>query len=272
MAGTGYGQVLDVLAAALDGPGWESPLGPLCAALAASTRSGIGSFTEVRADPPSVRIVSWPDEQDQLPLGAMLAASIPEHPMLQHYLPGSRVDVLRVTDLTSEHTWRHSSLRSTIHEVCGVDQIVLMPLASSPGVVAGFSLGRDATDYSDHEVDVLTDLQRITGATLRRVGVLQRWSAEIDPGDARAGRSAADQAGLTVRETAVLAELVDGRTAAAIARRLDISPRTVTKHLEHVYRKLGVRDRVSAVIAAQRLGLAPVPAQRGRRDRAVGQP
>jgi predicted acyl esterase len=44
-----------------------------------------------------------------------------------------------------------------------------------------------------------------------------------------------------------------------IALRLQISPRTVHKHLENLYTKLGVRDRLQAVIVAQRNGLLATP-------------
>ena len=60
---------------------------------------------------------------------------------------------------------------------------------------------------------------------------------------------------LTSRELAVLHLLVEGCTAVAMAHRLGISVRTVQKHLEHVYRKLGVGDRLGAVLTAQRVGL-----------------
>jgi DNA-binding NarL/FixJ family response regulator len=64
-----------------------------------------------------------------------------------------------------------------------------------------------------------------------------------------------DVAELTSRELAVLHLLVEGCTALAMAHRLGISVRTVQKHLEHVYRKLGVGDRLGAVLTAQRVGL-----------------
>lgn len=64
---------------------------------------------------------------------------------------------------------------------------------------------------------------------------------------------------LTGRERMVLLMLAQGRTAAGIASRLAISPRTVHKHQEHLYRKLGAVDRLSAVLAGQRLGLLPAP-------------
>ncbi|MHA6796634.1 LuxR C-terminal-related transcriptional regulator [Pseudonocardia bannensis] len=49
--------------------------------------------------------------------------------------------------------------------------------------------------------------------------------------------------------------LAQGLTALAIGRRLAIAERTVHKHLQRTYAKLGVTDRLSAVLRAQRLGL-----------------
>ena len=66
---------------------------------------------------------------------------------------------------------------------------------------------------------------------------------------------------LTVRELAVLDLAARGLIAAAIARRLGISPRTVGKHLEQAYRKLGANDRLSAVLRAHSLGLVSFPAE-----------
>ena len=37
------------------------------------------------------------------------------------------------------------------------------------------------------------------------------------------------------------------RTNSSIARTLDVSPRTIAKHLEHIYRKLGVTSRAATV-------------------------
>lgn len=61
--------------------------------------------------------------------------------------------------------------------------------------------------------------------------------------------------GLTEREHKVLTVLAQGLTAEAIARRMDISPRTVHRHLQNVYRKLGTTDRLSTVLRAQSMGL-----------------
>lgn len=64
---------------------------------------------------------------------------------------------------------------------------------------------------------------------------------------------------LTPRELLVLHHIARGTTVEGIASRLGISPRTVHKHQEHLYRKLGAVDRLSAVLSAQRRGLLRSP-------------
>jgi DNA-binding NarL/FixJ family response regulator len=59
---------------------------------------------------------------------------------------------------------------------------------------------------------------------------------------------------VTRREAAVLDLLARGLTDRQIARRLAISPRTVEKHLEHAYPKLGVHGRVDAATTWLSLG------------------
>jgi len=63
--------------------------------------------------------------------------------------------------------------------------------------------------------------------------------------------------GLTPREGDVMHWLSRGKTDAEIAALLSISPRTVHKHLEHVYVKLGVETRTAAVMRALAMGRTP---------------
>jgi DNA-binding NarL/FixJ family response regulator len=58
---------------------------------------------------------------------------------------------------------------------------------------------------------------------------------------------------ITPREQEVLRWVSCGKTDADIAVLLAISPRTVNKHLEHIYVKLGVETRTAAVMRAARL-------------------
>ena len=58
---------------------------------------------------------------------------------------------------------------------------------------------------------------------------------------------------LTQRETDVLQWVACGKTNRDVAEILGMSPRTVNKHLEHIYEKLGVETRTAAVAQFARL-------------------
>jgi DNA-binding NarL/FixJ family response regulator len=56
------------------------------------------------------------------------------------------------------------------------------------------------------------------------------------------------EGGLSKREQAVLSWLEKGLSNKEIAGALDISPRTVQKHLQRIYQHLGVQTRAEAIV------------------------
>ncbi len=62
----------------------------------------------------------------------------------------------------------------------------------------------------------------------------------------------ADHKNLTARELEVLALVSQGKTNAEIGLALDISEKTVEKHMDLIFRKLGVLSRVNAAVIAVR--------------------
>ena len=72
---------------------------------------------------------------------------------------------------------------------------------------------------------------------------------------ARHARETGTPANLSAREIEVLEHAARGFTVGQVARRLELSPRTVETHLGNAYRKLGVSNRVQALARASELGL-----------------
>lgn len=78
-------------------------------------------------------------------------------------------------------------------------------------------------------------------------------------------RAAQRTVDLSEREREVLVALAEGLPNKLIARRLEISEKTVKAHLTRIYERIGVTDRTQAVLWAQRNGMVEQPPE-GRRS------
>ncbi|WP_153392692.1 helix-turn-helix transcriptional regulator [Ornithinicoccus halotolerans] len=142
----------------------------------------------------------------------------------------------------------------------GTEQQLSVPYVLQPGTHRAFVLARSVDDFTDSDLVLAGRLQRLFQAVHAQVRVLGAMSM-VSVEELR-------RAGLTGREAAVLALAAQGLTTTAIAHRLGMAPGTARKHLEHIYRKLGVSGRVEAVqvaamLAAEGIALeaeAPLPA------------
>ncbi|MFJ8694258.1 helix-turn-helix transcriptional regulator [Streptomyces roseolilacinus] len=145
----------------------------------------------------------------------------------------------------------------------GGRHVLGVPLPGRGGGVRTFLVYRDVRDFTARDRLYCALLQPLLRAAAARCeGLADAGAVAVadagavaDPA-ARTGRGgAAGSAALTGRETTVLRMLSQGLPAAAMARRLGISVRTVHKHLENLYRKLDTVDRLETVLRAQETGL-----------------
>ena len=127
----------------------------------------------------------------------------------------------------------------------GVDALVRAAVDALPGLVASEVTSRD---FSDRDRDLLN----LVGGPLSRL-YLKAWALDRVPPVLAAQPPAADgprlqASGATPREAEVLSWLAAGKTDREIAALLGCSHRTVQKHLQRLYVKLGVETRTAAVM------------------------
>ena len=179
------------------------------------------------------------------------APLLARHPLLQWYVntqePAPQTSG-RVPDTLVPR--RDRQLVDDYLKPLGCEQQLSIPYLLDGASYGTFILCRPIDDYRDDDVELAGHLQRL----IRGLYLYTNPVARAAPGAAQCCASA-DRTGLTATELAVLMHLADGHTAYGIALRLQMAPRTASKHLEHIYRKLGVTNRLSAVTAAQEAGI-----------------
>jgi DNA-binding response OmpR family regulator len=133
--------------------------------------------------------------------------------------------------------------------------IFMTGLSDTADIVAGFAAG--GVDYVVKPVRIEEVLARLSThvrnaqAARQALAALRRGADALGHG-LGPGACRLDEAALTPRETEVLSWLAKGKTNRDIAEILGMSHRTVNKHLEHIFEKLGVETRAAAAALASR--------------------
>lgn len=101
----------------------------------------------------------------------------------------------------------------------------------------------------------------VRGDTLLAPTLTRRLVQEFLRHPPRSKQRPAQLASLSEREVEVLVLVARGLSNAEIAAALVVADATVKTHVAHVLAKLGLRDRVQAVVLAYECGLAPADPQ-----------
>ena len=112
---------------------------------------------------------------------------------------------------------------------------------------------RDGEAASTTPRSITRDGRVLTALQVGSVGLGEvMWLLSARPAQAAEETSRLAAAALTAREAEVLSWIAKGKTNRDIGDILGISSRTVNKHLEHVFEKLGVETRAAAAALAIR--------------------
>ena len=188
---------------------------------------------------------------DDQKVSLRLSAVIDDHPVVVSYLGEASAGgwtPRRLSDLVTQEQLRRTRAYVDLLHPVGADHQLTIPTAR-PTSDSGrcWAINRSGKDFSHRELDVSFRLQPI-------LAILDKTVVACPPPET-SGDEAAERLSLTLRERQILQHIADGLTAEEVASLLRISPRTVRKHLEHAYAKLGQHDRLRAVQRGRDLGI-----------------
>ncbi len=175
--------------------------------------------------------------------GAGAAAAVLEH----------RADVV-LMDLSMPGTDGLTATRAVLAAAPDVRVVVLTSFAESDRIVAALNAGAIGYLLKDSEPEDV--VRAVRDAAAGHAPLSPRAATALLPqrgADGTGARASSD--GLSARERDVLSLVAIGLPNKSIGRRLGISEKTVKAHLTRVFATLGVGDRTSAALWAQRHGM-----------------
>jgi DNA-binding CsgD family transcriptional regulator len=176
-----------------------------------------------------------------------------QNPLAERFLRTRDGRPLRISDIATAEQFHATDVYREFYALLGVEFQIAFALPSDASHVLAIAMSRCEHDFTDDERDLLA---------LARPHLIQSYrnSLEFTEQLARAAQAPAlgpdPQAllnlGLTRAQANVLRLVATGRSSDDIAVQLGISPRTVQKHLQRIYRTLGVKGRSAAAQVAWR--------------------
>jgi DNA-binding CsgD family transcriptional regulator len=195
-----------------------------------------------------VRVREYPAGWVELADMAAFTAHVPEHPLIRYISETGDNQPVKISDVVSQQQFRRLGIYAEFFRPIGIEHQIAFALPPRDGMLTGISLNRTRGDFTERDRAVLSVLAGPLNHAMDRARRRHSASAALETA------VSADLDSLTDRELQVLELAAQGCTNHAIARTLDVSPRTIAKHLEHVYHKLGVTSRAAAVYRTVRSG------------------
>jgi DNA-binding CsgD family transcriptional regulator len=187
-------------------------------------------------------VISSPDAAISFEDRACFDRFFNAHPLVRYHSSTPAGRTSRISDLPAGRSFRESALYNEYYRRIGIDHVVAVPLMVDRDFLVSFVLNRTGRDFSDRERAFLDLIREPMSAIYKNL--IARDS----------GRRVFARLPITPRERDVLSWVAAGKTDREISEILGTSRRTVQKHLQHIYEKLGVETRTAAVMRAMECG------------------
>lgn len=198
------------------------------------------TYNEVGIDPAEVVYEDWPSRALDARTRSSFGEFAHQHPSVNHYRATRDGRPVLISDFLSRAQFHRLGLYSEFFRPIPVEHQLSVTLAVNGPIVVGIAFNRATKEFDETDRAVLAVLRRPLLNAMRRARA-RATDLPVQQGEKL----------LTSTERNVLDLVADGLTNQAIAHRLCVSSRTVAKHLEHIYRKIGVSNRAAAVSRAR---------------------
>lgn len=210
------------------------------------------SLNDIGPDPRDTVVVIEPSFPAQA--HSVFARLAHENPLIDRYQRTGDGRPYRFSDVVTPRALRALALYREFYGPLGLEHQIAFTLPSGPGRLLGVALSRRRDDFSLSEQRLLSRARPFLIQAYRNSVVHSQLAADLARRRPPAAQVAAlgsslpalRELGLTPREAEIIQGTALGKANAALAAELDISERTVQKHLERCYRKLEVSGRSQA--------------------------
>jgi DNA-binding CsgD family transcriptional regulator len=159
------------------------------------------------------------------------------HPLVRAHGRKPGVGTRRISDLVPADVFQETPVYNDYYRAIGIHHAMAMPIYVDQRLLVSFVFNRSGSGFGDRELELAEALRPHLANLYRLGGNIPRMPV----------------ASLTVRERQVLEWVAAGKTNRDIAAILGAKPRTIEKHLERIYQKLGVETRTAAAARARLL-------------------
>lgn len=195
------------------------------------------AYNEVDLAAGTAVVLEHPVDGVTLALKAVFEQHLDDHPVIRYQQTTRDGSPRTISDFLSQRQFHETGIYQELFRLMGVEEQIAFGLPSPPPLVIGVAANRGAgRRFSDRERYLLSLLRPHAVRAYENALWTSRVSGALN-----------GAAHLTAREREVLQLVSEGCTDREVAGQLRLSPRTVHKHLENIYRKLGVSTRTGAV-------------------------